>query len=94
LYARTLPDQWIDITGLAPGDYWLESVVDPENHIEEVNEGNNIAYYKLTIAPGELPVPDEIPASRGLPKAAALVLLLASAGILALRARTRGIPRL
>lgn len=94
LYARTLPDQWIDITGLAPGEYWLESVVDPENHVEEVNESNNVAYYKLTIAPGELPVPDEIPVSRGLPKAAALVLLLASAGILALRARTRGIPRL
>ncbi len=91
LYSRTLPDQWIDITGLTPGQYWLESIVDPNNLIEEGNENNNAGYLKLTIAPGQLPVPDEIPVGRGFTSFAALVLLLAGAGALALRARIRGI---
>src|SRR5262245_54777735 len=42
VYSKTLPGQNIDITGLPDGEYWLESEVDPDNHILEKNEANNI----------------------------------------------------
>jgi len=42
IYGATLPDQWIDITGINPGRYWLEAVVDPDNRIVESNESNNV----------------------------------------------------
>ncbi len=93
LYPKSLPDQWIDITGLGPGEYWLESVVDPDNQFEEVDESNNVARIKLVIADGELPIPDEIPLDRGLLWYASIVLLLAGAGALALRAGRRGNAR-
>ncbi|MEX2308755.1 MAG: lysyl oxidase family protein [Pirellulales bacterium] len=41
IYDQSLPDQWIDITSVADGTYWLEVVVDPDNHILEANESNN-----------------------------------------------------
>jgi len=94
VYSRSLPDQWIDITGLTPGDYWLESVVDPGNRVEEVDENNNVGYFKITIAPGQLPVPDEIPVGRGFTPLPTLVLLLAAVGTLALRASIGGNRRL
>ena len=34
--------QWIDITGVTPGRYWLEAEVDPENRVIEMNESNNL----------------------------------------------------
>jgi hypothetical protein len=43
IYGKHLPGQWIDITGVPKGRYWIESVVDPYNHIKESNENNNIA---------------------------------------------------
>ena len=42
VYTASLPDQWIDVTGVAPGRYWLEALVDPENHVIESNESNNV----------------------------------------------------
>ena len=42
-YVESLTDQWIDVTGLSSGTYWLEAVVDPENRLQELNEGNNAA---------------------------------------------------
>jgi hypothetical protein len=41
VYSANLPDQWIDITDVPSGQYWLEAVVDPENSILESNETNN-----------------------------------------------------
>jgi len=90
LYSRTLPDQWIDITGLGPGSYWLEAVVDPTDLIEEINEDNNVGRIMITITPGQLPVPDEIPLNPRLPILLSVVLLLMGVGTLALRARLRG----
>ncbi len=49
VYTKNLPDQWIDITDLPPGEYWLESVVDPENHVLESDETNNTARIRITI---------------------------------------------
>ncbi|MEQ9459633.1 MAG: lysyl oxidase family protein [Phycisphaeraceae bacterium] len=41
LYHRSIPTQWIDVTGLDTGTYWLEVVVDPSNYVAETNENNN-----------------------------------------------------
>ena len=41
-YHRMLYGQNIDVHGLPPGSYWLEVEVDPENHLLESDEGNNI----------------------------------------------------
>ena len=43
IYAKDLIGQNIDVAGLPAGSYWLESEVDPEDHILELNENNNIA---------------------------------------------------
>jgi hypothetical protein len=41
IYEATTPGQQIDITGLPAGQYWLEAVVDPDNHLVEANKNNN-----------------------------------------------------
>lgn len=43
IYDRELPDQWIDVTGVPAGEYWLEVVVDPENRLLEGDDSNNTA---------------------------------------------------
>lgn len=42
VYHASLPDQWIDVTGVPPGRYWLEASVDPDNRVLESNESNNV----------------------------------------------------
>jgi subtilisin-like proprotein convertase family protein len=51
IYHAGLPDQWIDITGMAPGQYWVEVISDPANHMLEINENNNSAFIPYTIGP-------------------------------------------
>src|SRR5205823_3311040 len=41
VYSASLQGQWIDITEVPSGRYWLEAVVDPANNIKESNELNN-----------------------------------------------------
>lgn len=72
VYDKSLPDQWIDVTGVTDGTYWLESEVDPENHVLEKDETNNLARIKVTLELGNLPQPDPEPVPFGL-----LALLLA-----------------
>jgi hypothetical protein len=55
IYSRHLTDQWIDITGVPNGQYWLESEVDPDNMILESNETNNVERVLVTI--GQTPPP-------------------------------------
>ena len=43
LYGRNIPTQRIDITGIAPAQYWLEVVVDPLGYVQETDETNNTA---------------------------------------------------
>ena len=50
VYSADLPDQWIDVTNLPPGTYWLESVVDPDNHVLEADETNNTNRILITYA--------------------------------------------
>jgi hypothetical protein len=43
VYGENLTDQWIDVTDVPAGRYWLEAVVDPANSILELNESNNVS---------------------------------------------------
>jgi len=56
VYSKNLPDQWIDITGLPDGEYWLESEVDPENRILEADETNNVERLRITIGRPRSPI--------------------------------------
>jgi hypothetical protein len=49
VYGKHLDGQWIDITDVAPGEYWLEAEVDPEGHVLETDETNNVKRVRLTI---------------------------------------------
>ena len=49
LYPKQLTFQWVDVTGLPSGDYWLEVEVDPADHILEDDETNNISRLKVTL---------------------------------------------
>lgn len=42
LYGARLPGQFIDVTGLADGQYWLEVVIDPYGRVMESDESNNV----------------------------------------------------
>lgn len=50
VYDKSLPDQYIDITGVPSGTYWLEVEADPEQRIMESNEENNITRIPLTLS--------------------------------------------
>ncbi len=41
VYSAYLQDQWIDVTDVPSGRYWLEAIVDPANSILESDETNN-----------------------------------------------------
>ncbi|MBL8760715.1 MAG: hypothetical protein JNL50_05365 [Phycisphaerae bacterium] len=58
VYSKNLAGQTIDITGLPTGDYWLESEVDPANHVLESNEANNATRVAISIYDGSLTPPD------------------------------------
>ncbi len=44
LYQSTLAFQWVDISDVRPGTYWLRSEIDPENLITESDEVNPPAF--------------------------------------------------
>ncbi|RIK77373.1 MAG: hypothetical protein DCC68_17415 [Planctomycetota bacterium] len=52
VYDDSLPDQWIDVTDVPDGEYWLEVVVDPENRLRESDETNNIARVRVSLGGG------------------------------------------
>ena len=49
VYNSNLENQWIDITGVPDGDYWLETIIDPENRLLETNDDNNVSRVRMTI---------------------------------------------
>ena len=53
IYRHTLPDQWIDITGVPDGRYYLEVIADPDDRLVEVDETNNAT--RIEIVLGDLP---------------------------------------
>ena len=43
VYRSYLEGQWIDVTGIPDGKYWLEIVDDPDNHLMESDDTNNVS---------------------------------------------------
>ncbi len=80
VYDSGLPDQWIDITDVPDGTYWLESIVDPSNRILESDETNNASRIMITLGP---PPPDDYPNVI----AQAIPLTLPANGIVTLQGR-------
>ncbi|HMP79080.1 MAG TPA: lysyl oxidase family protein [Pirellulaceae bacterium] len=52
VYSRNLADQWINISLVPDGEYWLEVVVDPDNLLLESNPDNNTARILVNINRG------------------------------------------
>ncbi len=52
IYSKNLDGQWIDITDLPAGEYWLEAEVDPLGYFLESNENNNIGRIKVNLGGG------------------------------------------
>ena len=48
-YASTLDCQWVDVTNVAPGNYFLEVVVNPEQRLLESDYTNNVSRVPVTI---------------------------------------------
>jgi hypothetical protein len=57
VYGTGLPGQWIPVTHLANGQYWLEVVVDPYDQIEETDETNNVTQILVNLT---IPVPTRL----------------------------------
>lgn len=51
LYGNSLDCQWLDITGVPPGDYKLKVILNPNKQFEEVTLTNNLAVIPVTIPP-------------------------------------------
>lgn len=49
VYTRGLPGQSIEITNVSDGEYWLEVVADPLNHIVESDETNNVTRILISL---------------------------------------------
>jgi hypothetical protein len=49
-YGPALPDQFVDVTGLAPGEYTVEIAVDPDNVIVEADESNNLVSFEISLS--------------------------------------------
>jgi len=52
IYPASLPDQFIDITGLADGSYRLVVTADPSGWFAETNENNNVTWVDLELSGG------------------------------------------
>jgi hypothetical protein len=57
VYGTGLPGQWIPVTHLASGQYWLEVVVDPYDQIEESDEANNVTQILVNLT---IPAPTRL----------------------------------
>lgn len=49
IYDAGLPCQWVDITGVAPGDYMLELLINGEHVVDEASFDNNTLTLPVTI---------------------------------------------
>jgi hypothetical protein len=63
VYASDLDDQWIDVESVPAGRYWLETFVDPFNHLIEQDETNNVLRHQVVLGVPEYP-PDSLDADR------------------------------
>ena len=51
-YGSSLAYQWIDVTGVATGTYWLIATADKDNYYLESNEKNNCSWAKVKLSSG------------------------------------------
>lgn len=58
IYSKDLDGQWIDITDVPDGDYWLESTVDPVFHLLESDNTNNTTMVPVVVSQGSTILPD------------------------------------
>jgi hypothetical protein len=49
VYSASLPDQWVDVTGVPPGNYVLQIEIDPDGLITEKSDANNVASVPVTL---------------------------------------------
>ncbi len=52
VYGSGLSDQWINITGIDDGEYFLEVIVDPDDQLVESDETNNVTVIPIEIIGG------------------------------------------
>lgn len=52
VYDASLPDQWIDITGVPDDQYWVEVIIDPDDNMLEENETNNVERILIDLETG------------------------------------------
>ncbi|QDU72227.1 lysyl oxidase family protein [Mucisphaera calidilacus] len=57
LYFNGIPEQWIDVTGVPSGTYWLEVEVDPSDYVRETDETNNVHRVLVSLDIPEVPEP-------------------------------------
>ena len=55
-YGATIPDQYIDVTGLAPGGYRLTATADGSDWFVEADDGNNATWVDLRLGRHKLDV--------------------------------------
>jgi hypothetical protein len=68
LYDRTLAFQWVDVSDVSPGTYWVRADIDPDDIVREINEVNPGAYFGSTAT-----VPWTIPGYAANPVAAGTI---------------------
>jgi hypothetical protein len=68
LYAADIELQWIDVSDVAPGEYYVAAGTDPDDVFDETDETNNgVAFSESTvIVPGYRPEPNQLP-FKGVP---------------------------
>jgi hypothetical protein len=49
VYRKSLDDQWIDVTNVRSGTYWLETEVDPDKRLYETHKSNNVSREKVRL---------------------------------------------
>jgi hypothetical protein len=57
VYDSFLPDQYIEVSGLADGLYLLETIVDPDNAIREADGSNNCGAVVVRLSDMATPAP-------------------------------------
>jgi hypothetical protein len=58
VYPWFLPDQWVDVTGLGRGKFWLVAEADPLSTLRESNDGDNARAVKIRIRRDQVKVLD------------------------------------
>jgi hypothetical protein len=65
VYGADLEGQSIDITGIGPGQYWLEEIIDPGNAILEADKSNNSVRIMIALTAAQLAGTTNDPGERG-----------------------------